>query len=245
MHISLSWISLEDYQAIPGWIHLEFGDVFAEVRKKGEVPGEKPSEQRREPTNSAHIWHQLGSNPGLIGGKRFLSPLCHPAPQNWRHCPICKFCTITFLPPSWILRLWDIQKYVKNKNMSKTNDNLNLTFRWSSDRLRGSNRSLGRGAIGAWGGELSEVVHSYLYLPDITLYSCGGNLLMNVGPTPDGRIVPAFEERLLQMGQWLSVNGKAIYSSKPWKARNDTVNKDVWLVCRSVFNNVDQVLMVS
>ena len=62
---------------------------------------------------------------------------------------------------------------------------------------------------------------------------------MNVGPTADGRIIPAFEERLLQMGQWLSVNGEAIYSSKPWKAQNDTVNKDVWLVCCSMFNNVD------
>ena len=32
---------------------------------------------------------------------------------------------------------------------------------------------------------------------------------MNVGPTADGRIIPAFQERLLQMGEWLSVNGEA------------------------------------
>ena len=31
------------------------------------------------------------------------------------------------------------------------------------------------------------------------------NLLLNVGPTADGRIIPAFEERLLQMGAWLEV----------------------------------------
>ncbi len=35
--------------------------------------------------------------------------------------------------------------------------------------------------------------------------SCNGNLLLNVGPTADGRIVPAFEERLLDMGTWLKV----------------------------------------
>lgn len=53
-------------------------------------------------------------------------------------------------------------------------------------------------------------------------------MLLNVGPTADGRIIPAFEERLLQMGEWLSINDEAIYGTKPWRAQNDTVNKDVW-----------------
>ena len=43
-------------------------------------PGEKPSEQGREPTtNSIHIWRRVReSNPGHIGGRRALSPLRHP-----------------------------------------------------------------------------------------------------------------------------------------------------------------------
>uniref|UniRef100_A0A1W7RAH0 Putative alpha-L-fucosidase n=1 Tax=Hadrurus spadix TaxID=141984 RepID=A0A1W7RAH0_9SCOR len=58
--------------------------------------------------------------------------------------------------------------------------------------------------------------------------SCGGNILINVGPTHDGRIIPIFEERLRQLGAWLKVNGEAIYKSTPWKYQNDTVTSDVW-----------------
>ena len=60
------------------------------------------------------------------------------------------------------------------------------------------------------------------------MYSTGGNVLINVGPTSYGKIVPILEERLRQMGSWLKVNGEAIYSSIPWKYQNDTINSNVW-----------------
>ena len=55
-------------------------------------------------------------------------------------------------------------------------------------------------------------------------------MLMNVGPTKEGTLVPIFQERLLNMGLWLSINGEAIYSTKPWAYQNDTVTKGVWYV---------------
>jgi len=47
----------------------------------------------------------------------------------------------------------------------------------------------------------------------IEVASKGGNLLLNVGPDPDGVIQPEFEERLRGIGKWLEVNGEAIYGT--------------------------------
>ena len=48
-------------------------------RVETRVPGENLSVQRREPTNSTHIWRWIWeSNPGHIGGRRVLSPLRQP-----------------------------------------------------------------------------------------------------------------------------------------------------------------------
>jgi alpha-L-fucosidase len=54
-----------------------------------------------------------------------------------------------------------------------------------------------------------------IILADIV--SRGGNLLLDVGPRADGTIPVIMEERLLEMGEWLKINGEAIYGSKPWK----------------------------
>ena len=60
------------------------------------------------------------------------------------------------------------------------------------------------------------------------IFSFGGNILINIGPSSEGTINPIFEERLRQLGSWLDINGNSIFETKPWKFQNDTTNPDVW-----------------
>ena len=49
----------------------------------------------------------------------------------------------------------------------------------------------------------------------------GGGLLINIGPGADGQIPLIQQERLLDLGKWLEVNGEAIYGSKAWEIQSE------------------------
>jgi len=85
----------------------------------------------------------------------------------------------------------------------------------------------------SWGHRRNMVLSDVMSMEELienlaSTVSCGGNLLMNIGPNRDGIIEPVFEERLRGMGDWLGVNGASIYSTKPWTCQNDTVTRGVW-----------------
>lgn len=50
----------------------------------------------------------------------------------------------------------------------------------------------------------------------IDIVSKNGSLLLNIGPKPDGTIPQKEIELLKEIGDWLAVNGEAIYNTRPW-----------------------------
>jgi alpha-L-fucosidase len=53
----------------------------------------------------------------------------------------------------------------------------------------------------------------------------GGNLLLNIGPKPDGELPIEQEERLREVALWMQVNQECIYGTRPWVITNE---QDIW-----------------
>jgi alpha-L-fucosidase len=68
-----------------------------------------------------------------------------------------------------------------------------------------------------WGYSKGERWRPADLLLDMLVQSAsqGGNLLINVGPKPDGSLPNQFVTRMKQIGEWMEIHSEAIYGSEP------------------------------
>ncbi len=50
----------------------------------------------------------------------------------------------------------------------------------------------------------------------VDIVSKNGNMLLNVGPRADGSIPEMQKQVLLKLGDWLRINGEAVFDTRPW-----------------------------
>ncbi len=95
---------------------------------------------------------------------------------------------------------------------------------------------------GAWESCIT-MGHGWGYQPTLETYKSGGqcisllietrakggNLLLNVGPKPDGELPIEQEDRLREIALWMFVNQECIYAVRPWVITNE---RNLWFTKR-------------
>lgn len=114
----------------------------------------------------------------------------------------------------------DVILTYKNKDMV----NGTATFNMERSRMRDTNPD-------PWQTDTSIASNSWGYVDGLKYYSTqrliqdlvdivskNGCVLLNIAPRADGSIPQEQVDRLLEIGDWLRINGEAIYGTRPWKA---------------------------
>lgn len=92
------------------------------------------------------------------------------------------------------------------------------------EECRGLGRSFGYNRAE---GEAETISAADLIHLLVDIVSKNGNLLLDVGPEADGTIPMVQMERLQALGDWLRVNGEAIYATHPWNRAEGTTAQGV------------------
>ena len=110
----------------------------------------------------------------------------------------------------------DIHKFTSILDFERGREDKITPYPWLTDT-----------AAGEWFHQRSAPYKSVSTLVTtlVDIVSKNGCLLLDVGPAADGTIPPMARARLLGLGDWLRLNGEAIYGTRPWKTYGEGPTK--------------------
>lgn len=87
---------------------------------------------------------------------------------------------------------------------------------WAEVRGLGRSFGLNRNEDLEAYGTSQDLIHRF-----VQTVANGGGMILNVGPKADGQIPLIQQERLIQLGNWLKINGDAIYGAEPFSIKEE------------------------
>jgi alpha-L-fucosidase len=129
--------------------------------------------------------------------------------------------TWRFLPSGWKSLTFPASNHYDIRTPEYTSFDTIETKKWESTRGVGH-------SFGANRNERPQdiVTATGLIRSFCDIVSKNGNLLIGIGPGPDGTIPEEQQVPLRGLGEWMRINGEAIYASRPWTAPATRTSED-------------------
>lgn len=166
------------------------------------------------------------------------------------------------LQPLIKLICWNMDRNTKQVELSKpdrskfwcdyftteysTHDEI-MPYKW--EMIRGIGHSFGYNSEEIGSDMLTGKQLIYMLIDTV---SKNGNLLINIGPKPDGTIPDSQLQPLRELGDWLKKNGDAIYETRPYQTpmAKTTTNDDIRYTIKDnilniiILNDVDNEIVI-